>query len=372
MPLRCIGYKPVNKCNSSVFLSYFVILCLTMMSVKFYAMHNDVKTILSTYCETGYVKEQNPLSKRYVKQVEAINEIVSNSRKITVNERLTDEERTRLICASVYYGSLAEYKGQRPEIYYVKTITDKETACGSSHDVDFANLIKKVVYWPANAMYPELDESFGLCWNMGVWFPTRHLTADAHSLLSDKIILTQEEIDDTARLYTSHNNNIHSVVNIALAMHITDDINQTNNNNGIDSLKAVTHFIQRWDAAICQQAQNNKSKGLTVYRGAMLSPIGLFIMKMKKIFFLPTFLSTSSSEKACYWDPYVEQPDLDSLAINRQYIHNVKFVIDLSKCWNKAAVIEKHQTEYPEEEEVTLSCYNLYEYIREEYNENNK
>src|SRR5205085_6437722 len=224
------------------------------------------------------------------------------------NNRLTDEERERLKLASQYYSSLKEHKHDRPTIYYMKTANDQNTCAGTSLDIDFANLIRKVVYWPMDQKKPELDQDFQHCWNMGTYFPTRHLTMDAIPILSAKITLNQSTIDDTFRLYTSHNNHVHSVTNIVLAMHITDDIDDKN--NSIDSLKGVTSFIKKLNAAVCQQARNNKSKGLTVYRGATISPIGLCIMKVKKKFFLPTFVSASSSEEACYWDPNIHNVKL--------------------------------------------------------------
>ncbi len=192
---------------------------------------------------------------------------------------------------------------------------------------------------------------------MRMWFPTRHLTTDALPLLSTDIILNDKDINSTVKVYTSYENNIHSVSNIILTMHITNDID-----NGIDSLKGATRFIKNLNAAICQKADNDKSKGLIVYCGATLSALGLCMMKLQKTFFLPTFFLTSSTEGTCCWEPYKDQ---------NGGIHNVKFVINLSEYWSRAIVINDTQTEYSQEKEVLLSCYNLYEYEQDKYNEAN-
>src|SRR5690606_34904258 len=104
-------------------------------------------------------------------------------------------------------------------------------------------------------------------------------------------------IDDIFKLYTEHKNYIHSVINIALTMHITDDIE---NQSSLSHLRGIPHYIKNLHQAICYQSAKDPVDIKTVYRGATMSALGLFMMKMKKIFYLPNFVSASLDEKSCY------------------------------------------------------------------------
>jgi len=81
-----------------------------------------------------------------------------------------------------------------------------------------------------------------------------------------------------------------------------------------------------------------------------MSPLEIWSFQFKRLFFLPSFISTSINK-------------------DKQFDGNVKFVIDLSEYNQFSTLIQKPQSIYFEsEEECLISCYNVYEFINYVYN----
>ena len=78
-----------------------------------------------------------------------------------------------------------------------------------------------------------------------------------------------------------------------------------------------------------------------------MSPSEIEAYETKKIFFIPSFTSTSKSM------PFKGK--------------NTLFHIEISPEWSKFCMeIQPEHTEYADEEEILFSCYNLYRYRRTE------
>lgn len=109
-------------------------------------------------------------------------------------------------------------------------------------------------------------------------------------------------------------------------------------------------YIKKLNYCIIYQSPKHHGK---VYRGALHSPIEIFIFAFKKIFYIPSFTSTSISRDGCFWDPWDEEK-------TQKNLQNVMFEIDISDYNDKTTLIKPHQTEYSGESECLLSCYNIY------------
>ncbi len=114
-----------------VFLSYFIVLCCSMVSVCGDAPVNVLKNV-DRYLHNGY-GGNHTLSKRYLETVQAVNEFTSA--EITLLAYASNESD----------GVLKEDKNDRPQIRYKKISDDQMTRVALSYDIDFANLIKKSV-----------------------------------------------------------------------------------------------------------------------------------------------------------------------------------------------------------------------------------
>jgi len=128
-------------------------------------------------------------------------------------------------------------------------------------------------------------------------------------------------------------------VNLSLAL----DVLQGTWANYAKKLKAVIGW------------QTPKWSGITV-RGALHSPLEIFVMCLKKIFYLPSFTSTSRRQDTPFWNPYKEGAKPDK---NWQ---NVIFEIDSRVYPNFTTIIQTNQSEYDESESL-LSCYNIYRWV---------
>lgn len=248
-----------------------------------------------------------------------------------------------------------------PAMQVMKVLgSDKDTMIAQSVGIDSAKILEKTVHWNDYHKDPELKPGFEYLWStVGSFFSTRRLTADAEPILkpwtaqerkeytdpTKKFSAVSNEVDRVISQYTENKNYVHTILNFALNAHI------------LDALPALTPAIRNLRNAIIEQGP--KYKGL-VYRGSIASPMEITMMVHKKIFFIPSFVSTSMDEDSCYWNP-LSGPDPAGK-------HNVKFVIDTSEFPDHSTIIQDHQSPY-KEKECLLACYNLYEYQRHEYTE---
>jgi len=108
------------------------------------------------------------------------------------------------------------------------------------------------------------------------------------------------------------------------------------------------------DLKSCIGWQTPKFSGL-VYRGALHSPLEIFIMSFKRRFYIPSFTSTAVNPNRLLFNPFP-----DSNADSKTAYQNIIFEIDTSNFPNFSTLIQTHQTQYPDETECLLSCYNIY------------
>lgn len=142
-------------------------------------------------------------------------------------------------------------------------------------------------------------------------------------------------IQDCVLKYTSGSDWYCSEVNFALA-------------SDSSSLKTYGSYIKQLKYCIC------KSPGYagTVYRGVQMSTTEIAAYESQNMFFMPSFTSTSKTT------PF----DKNTL------IH-----IDITPEWSKFCMdIRPSFTKYANENEVLLSCYNLYRYERTEKSNNKR
>lgn len=90
-----------------------------------------------------------------------------------------------------------------------------------------------------------------------------------------------------------------------------------------------------------------------VFRGALHSPLEIFMMSFKRRFYIPSFTSTSICPTKMILDPYPEEP------VDKRGYQNVIFEIDTSEFPNFSTIILSHQSPYDERENL-LSCYNIF------------
>jgi hypothetical protein len=119
-----------------------------------------------------------------------------------------------------------------------------------------------------------------------------------------------------------------------------DDLNDKESVEIIKKLKAVIGW------------QTPKWQGLC-YRGALHSPLELFLMLHKGTFYIPSFLSTAIAWNGMLYNPYKEG------TCNFQ-TQNIVVEIDTSEYPNYSTIIQPDQTDFANEEENLLSCFNIY------------
>ena len=143
--------------------------------------------------------------------------------------------------------------------------------------------------------------------------------------------------DEIIQKYTTEQNWFCTRLNIMLALDKLD------NDNAIYTKKLKA----------CVGWQTPKWRGLC-YRGALHSPMEIFVMAFKYIFFFPGFISTSMDPSKIIFKEY---PDWGANAT--AMYQNVIFEIDTSNFPNFSTIIKNHQTIFDESESL-LSCYNIY------------
>jgi len=150
---------------------------------------------------------------------------------------------------------------------------------------------------------------------------------------------TKEELEkiknnskDIIRQYTSGSGWYCTTINLLLA---ADHHNLENSEFG--------KYVKELKCCIGLK-KNLRYKG-TVYRGLNMSPIEILTYKFKKMFYIPSFVSTSTGK--------------DSAFIQ----YNTLIEIDLSEFSDYSGMITLEETDYPTEKECLISCYNIYEYI---------
>lgn len=102
----------------------------------------------------------------------------------------------------------------------------------------------------------------------------------------------------------------------------------------------------------CIGWQTPKYSGL-VFRGALHSPLEIFMMSFKRRFYIPSFTSTSMYPETMILEPCPDDPD------PKRGYQNVIFEIDTSEYPNFSTIILPHQSPY-NEKECLLSCYNIF------------
>jgi len=153
------------------------------------------------------------------------------------------------------------------------------------------------------------------------------------------------------------------------------DLNSSGPNNGVEvmqkytggdnwyctriNLLMATDMIKdSWalyarDLKSCIGWQTPKYSGL-VYRGALHSPLEIFIMSFKRQFYIPSFTSTTTNPEILFMNIY---PEKDASPI--EGYQNIIFEINTSEYPNFTTLVQTHQQKYAEEESI-LSCYNIY------------
>jgi len=106
------------------------------------------------------------------------------------------------------------------------------------------------------------------------------------------------------------------------------------------------------DLKSCIGWQTPKYSG-KVYRGALHSPMEIFIMSFKRYFYIPSFVSTATDPTKMIFEPHPKEPDPMS------GYQNVIFEIDTTEFPNFTTLIQTGQTLFDETESL-LSCYNIY------------
>lgn len=191
-------------------------------------------------------------------------------------------------------------------------------------------------------------------WNPYGWLP------DFNSYIvrgsGQEKYLTQRGLEVLKR-YTSEENWFCTRINLLL---VTDKIRDMNNG---DPKQQYAHYVGELKA--CIGWQTPKWQGL-VWRGALHSPVELFMMAIKGTFFIPSFVSTSISPKNIIWDAYdadkVEKEKRQGLKLGHQ---NCIFEIDTSE-WPdfSTLLLDPAHSEYCDtERENLISCYNVYQWV---------
>jgi len=106
------------------------------------------------------------------------------------------------------------------------------------------------------------------------------------------------------------------------------------------------------DLKSCIGWQTPKYSG-KVYRGALHSPMEIFMMSFKHYFYIPSFTSTATSPEKMILTPFPKDPKP-----NTGY-QNVIFEIDTTEFPNFSTIILPGQTDFDESESL-LSCYNIF------------
>lgn len=161
---------------------------------------------------------------------------------------------------------------------------------------------------------------------------------------SRNTIIQQSYMDYIFNLWTAKETQFCTRVNIWLGLDYNlDKIDKTNK-------LQYSEYIR--ELKCCIGWQKPKHSGL-VYRGLSLSCLEIYTYKFKKIFYFPTFLSTSTNKEVATQSPFKG---------------NVLLIIDTSSYNNFTTLIQDKQTKYPEENECLISCYNIFELIDISYN----
>jgi hypothetical protein len=214
--------------------------------------------------------------------------------------------------------------------------------------------------------YQADSNSFHRLKDLACSFPVRSLLPDyrkyvyscplweeERSALYNGLMALSEEGNRIIKIYTSASNWYCTRINLLLAFdHLTGEYaTYTNLLN-----ECIIHQEPKW-----------KTK---VYRGALHSPLEIFSFLFKHRFFIPSFVSTSRDEKRKFWNPFrglTPEEEIEVRRTGKQPIfQNVVFEIDLSEYYERSTIIQKHQTDF-DEEEVLLASYNLYEWIGYEW-----
>lgn len=106
----------------------------------------------------------------------------------------------------------------------------------------------------------------------------------------------------------------------------------------------------------CIGWQTPKFKGY-VYRGALHSPLEIFVFAFKRRFYIPSFTSSSVYPERCFYTPWKE-----GISKGKYNHQNVKFEINTSEFPDFTTLIQKEQTEHKSEMECLISCYNIFEW----------
>lgn len=82
------------------------------------------------------------------------------------------------------------------------------------------------------------------------------------------------------------------------------------------------------------------------------------MMAFKKKFYIPSFVSTTWNPKSVFYEPF-PQTDKD---YSKSY-QNIFIEIDLTEYPNRSTLLRSNQSVMTDDDEVLLSCYNIYEYV---------
>jgi hypothetical protein len=105
----------------------------------------------------------------------------------------------------------------------------------------------------------------------------------------------------------------------------------------------------------CIGWQTPKWRGIC-YRGALHSPVELFMMAFKKTFYIPSFTSTAMDPSKMIFNECPNYP------MPHQGYQNVIFEIDTSEFPNFTTVLNGSQSQYDESENL-ISCYNIFSWV---------
>lgn len=205
-----------------------------------------------------------------------------------------------------------------------------ELLCNDNLDDDsFKQLIELCSFFPVRSKAQNYQK-----YCMGL-YPIQKRNEIVESKYRDKVF----------NLYTYHDSRFYQRVNIFLALDSRFD--KFHNENEV----YYGEYIKQLKC--CIGWQNPKHKGI-VYRGAKLTPFELYSYKFKDIFYIPSFVSTS----------------IDKNISLKEFKGNVLIEIDITKENRFSTIIQKQQTNYPEEKECLISCYNIYKFKEISFNKN--
>jgi hypothetical protein len=158
----------------------------------------------------------------------------------------------------------------------------------------------------------------------------------------EQLKAVRAEKDAVIRAYTAQHPIVYPLININLAFDASKEVqDRILPGQTIGS----SEFIKKLKC--CIGSQYPKHKGIC-WRGTSLNPVELLMMFLKVCFYIPSFVSTSLDRK---------------VALKPPFKGNVLFEIDTSEFNEFSTIIQSYQTNYPEEKECLISCYNIYKWM---------